>query len=318
MGFDGNGTFVRTNGLYNGAAVWASDLAAGVNIVSDRHDTHDQDIANGINNLLYKDGTTAPRANLPMATFKHTAPGVAVDGSDYARTDDVQDGGMTFIAPTGTADAIELDVSPKILSYTPGQVITFIATATNTGSVTIAVNGLEAVPLFKRDGTIDLVAGDIQTGSLYRVVYDPTITSKFILLANRSALGGPDFADDAVTIAKIEDDAMDGDITFDGLNGPKIPTTAGIDGGSPITPKVLTTPINEVATSSGGFNVELPAISGHLGKIFSVSNNTVSTLTIHPNGSETIAGDATAPAATGETLFFIPVTATNWAKLDAS
>lgn len=49
------GVYTRTNGTYNGATVWASDAAASVKIQSSRHDTHDQDIANGINACLLKD-----------------------------------------------------------------------------------------------------------------------------------------------------------------------------------------------------------------------------------------------------------------------
>lgn len=50
------GTFTRTNGTYSGAAVWQSDASAAVKIRADRHDTHDLDLANGINFCLHKGG----------------------------------------------------------------------------------------------------------------------------------------------------------------------------------------------------------------------------------------------------------------------
>lgn len=50
------GTFTRTNGAYSGAAVWQSDASASIKIRADRHDTHDLDLANGINFCLHKGG----------------------------------------------------------------------------------------------------------------------------------------------------------------------------------------------------------------------------------------------------------------------
>lgn len=50
------GTFGRTNGTYSGAAVWQSDLGASVKIVASRHDTHDKDLADGINACIHKGG----------------------------------------------------------------------------------------------------------------------------------------------------------------------------------------------------------------------------------------------------------------------
>lgn len=55
MGWSG-GTFTRSNGVYTGAAVWTSDAGAGVKILATRHDTHDQDLAAGINACLHKGG----------------------------------------------------------------------------------------------------------------------------------------------------------------------------------------------------------------------------------------------------------------------
>lgn len=51
-----SGIFTRTNGVYSGAGVWASDAAAAVKITAVRHDTHDKDLADGINACLHKGG----------------------------------------------------------------------------------------------------------------------------------------------------------------------------------------------------------------------------------------------------------------------
>jgi len=51
-----SGTFTRTNGTYLGPLVWTSDAAAAIDILASRHDTHDQDLAAGINSALHKGG----------------------------------------------------------------------------------------------------------------------------------------------------------------------------------------------------------------------------------------------------------------------
>lgn len=66
MAWNGTGTFSRTNGTNTGATVWAQDEAGAVDIESDRHDTHDQDLADGINACLAKNGENAMTGNLPM------------------------------------------------------------------------------------------------------------------------------------------------------------------------------------------------------------------------------------------------------------
>ena len=50
-------TFTRTNGVNTGSEVWQDDASDGVKIRADRHDTHDQDLADGINACLKKDGS---------------------------------------------------------------------------------------------------------------------------------------------------------------------------------------------------------------------------------------------------------------------
>lgn len=77
------GTFTRTNGTYTGASVWASDEAATIDIESARHDTHDQDLAAGINLCIHKGGQNAATANLPMGGFKHTNVANATASGEY-------------------------------------------------------------------------------------------------------------------------------------------------------------------------------------------------------------------------------------------
>jgi hypothetical protein len=59
-------TYIRTDGTYNGQTVWFENFSNNIKIVYSRHDTHDQDIADGITACLNKNGANSPSANLPM------------------------------------------------------------------------------------------------------------------------------------------------------------------------------------------------------------------------------------------------------------
>jgi len=56
MAWNGSGAFSRTNGTHTGSTVWTQDKDAGTKIVSNRHDTHDQDLSDGINACIAKNG----------------------------------------------------------------------------------------------------------------------------------------------------------------------------------------------------------------------------------------------------------------------
>lgn len=63
MAWNGSGTFSRTNGTHTGSTTWVQDRDAGAYILAGRHDTHDQDLADGINACLTKNNETKPTAD---------------------------------------------------------------------------------------------------------------------------------------------------------------------------------------------------------------------------------------------------------------
>lgn len=83
-GTSGSQTFSRTDGTRTGSTTWQDAEAAGVDIVSDDHDTHDQDLANGINLCIKKDGGNTATADIPMGGFKFTGMGDGVADDDSA------------------------------------------------------------------------------------------------------------------------------------------------------------------------------------------------------------------------------------------
>lgn len=73
----------------------------------------------------------------------------------------------------GSANAITLTPTPALPSYTQGQKLAFIATADNTGAVTVNVSGLGVKSVKSSDGDA-LIAGEILNNHLYLLTYDGT------------------------------------------------------------------------------------------------------------------------------------------------
>lgn len=110
------GTYTRTNGTYTGALVWTSDAGAAVKIRADRHDTHDQDLAAGINNCLTKDGQNTPTANIAWGSFRITALGNGVAATDAATfgqtiTAFTFDSGSKIVTATRATGNLTFDLS---------------------------------------------------------------------------------------------------------------------------------------------------------------------------------------------------------------
>ena len=181
MGWNGSGTVNRINGTFEGSTVWAQDRAAGTKITAGNHDSHDQDLADAIENCVARDGQNSPSANLPMATNRHTGVGAAQARTDYARYDQLQDG-VAFWAgvSTGSANAQELTLTPSISAYATGATYIFEAGYTNTGAATLDVNSVGAQSIVT-PSIGALIGGEIVAGQIYLVVYEPT-NSDWVLI----------------------------------------------------------------------------------------------------------------------------------------
>ena len=140
MPFSG-GTFSRTDGTRTGSTVWTQARDAGVKIVSSGHDTHDQDIAGGLNALLLKNGENTPTANLPMATKKHTGVGNGTARTDYLAVGQLQDGAVNYAAATVSSSNVYVaTLAPAVTAYTTGMMVHLEFAAINTASATINLN----------------------------------------------------------------------------------------------------------------------------------------------------------------------------------
>jgi hypothetical protein len=72
-----NQNFQRTDGTRTGEDTWKDADNAGVKILSSDHDTHDEDIADGLSACLKKDGGNQATADISMGGFKLTNLGDA-------------------------------------------------------------------------------------------------------------------------------------------------------------------------------------------------------------------------------------------------
>ena len=174
MPFDGSGNFNRTDGVRTGSTTWTQSRDAGENVNAPPADIHDQDLADGLENCVTKDGQNSPSANLPMNSKKHTGVADASAETEYAAYGQLLALVSPFVGATavgGTANAITLTPTPAITSYTTGKGFSFFIENENTGAVTLAASGLAAVGLRRSDGT-DFVDGDLVVGRHLVAVYN--------------------------------------------------------------------------------------------------------------------------------------------------
>ena len=162
---------------YNGSGVFTINTAGqpvitGTTISSTTFNSLTADLATGLTTALTKDGQSTPTSNIGMGAFKITNLAAGTVASDAARLDQVQGGAATFITVTGT-DTLTGTVVPALSAYATGNQFSFLVANTNTGAVTINVDGIGSKAI-TRTGTTALVAGDMVAGQAVEIIYDGT------------------------------------------------------------------------------------------------------------------------------------------------
>ena len=173
MGWSG-GTYTRSDGVFTGTSIWQSNRDAGTKIVADRHDTHDQDIATGLNQAINKDGSNAFTGAANLGSQKITALADGTAHTDGVNAGQIQDGGLIFQSnDTGSANAYAIALTPAVTAYVAGQVFHFKAGNASSGASTLNVNALGTKNIKKKNDQ-DIVAGDIEQNAIVSVIYDGT------------------------------------------------------------------------------------------------------------------------------------------------
>jgi hypothetical protein len=130
-----------------------------------------EDIAQQLSNSLAADGQTTPVANLPMGGYRHTNVSEPTSRNQYntlGMTQDGRDRRVTILSGTNNLTGSLVGGST---TYILGQIITFVPLVTNTGPVTLAINGGAPVTVLSRFEN-QLQAGDLQASALYIAAYD--------------------------------------------------------------------------------------------------------------------------------------------------
>jgi hypothetical protein len=209
------GSFTRTNGVHTGSTLWVQDRDAGTKILATRHDTHDQDLAEGINATLEKSGSNAATGNLDIGSNRITLVADGTAKTDAATVNQIQSNAPAFQATdTGTANAHVIALSPAITAYAAGQAVTFKSASASTTASTLNVNGLGTKALKKKNDQA-IAAGDIESGSIVTVVYDGTNFQVTSQLGSEASAGG---SNTQVQYNSSGSLAGDADLTFDGTN----------------------------------------------------------------------------------------------------
>ena len=164
MSYNGSGTFnINTAG---------QPVVPGTVISSTVFNALTADLAGGLTNAITKDGQTTPTANIKMGGFKIINLGAGIVATDAAQIGQIQAGTTSYITVSGI-DTIVGNLIPTLTAYAAGNTFSFVASGTNTGAVTLNIDGLGAKAV-TRDGSIALYTNDITSGKVVTVVYDGT------------------------------------------------------------------------------------------------------------------------------------------------
>jgi hypothetical protein len=104
--------------------------------------------------------------NQPLSDFDQMFGYVGAMGQEVCTAT-----GANSIALTPAAN------QPTIVAYANNQLFGFTAAANSTGSITLNVNSVGALPAFAADGVTQLGSGSLNSGSYYLFVYNSTLNS---------------------------------------------------------------------------------------------------------------------------------------------
>ena len=133
----------------------------------------DADLATALTNSLAVNGESVVTADIPFGNNKLTGVKDGTLAKDAANVSQIQNSNAILLATVAGTDTITASLSPALTAYANGQIFTLIPANTNTGAVTININGLGAKSITK-NGSTALVAGDLVAGVTYSLQYDGT------------------------------------------------------------------------------------------------------------------------------------------------
>lgn len=188
------------SGLYSPPPANYPAVSATLITAADRN-AIDADIATALTNSLAVNGESVVTADIPFGNNKLTGVKDGTLAKDAANVSQIQNSNAILLATVAGTDTITASLSPALTAYANGQIFTLIPANTNTGAVTININGLGAKALTK-NGSTALEANDLVAGVTYSIQYDGTRFQK---------VAGSDYAK---SLAGIKNVAINGGFTI--------------------------------------------------------------------------------------------------------
>jgi len=163
-----------SQGNFTNSFNWEQDAANGIDIVPDRHQSGDDDQAQGLTDSLDRLGRGGMQADLQLGNNKLVQVQEGTTTTDAPNIGQIQDGAFSYSATdTGVADAYVVSLLPSVTSYTAGLTLSFIASNANTGASTLQVDAVVPGLPIEWQG-IALVSGSILAGDMVTVRCDGT------------------------------------------------------------------------------------------------------------------------------------------------
>lgn len=193
MGWNGSGVVELTQDF-------TTDLASGLpasRISASKVDDVLEDLAAAIEATLNRNGENAIAANINFGGFRITNMGAAASANDACRARQIAENTLQYAGTTGgTGNAFTI-TSSYVTALPAGLRLLCLANRSNTGAMTLAVNGGTAIAVKKKfDHSTDLSANDVVSGKQFEVFYDGT----FFVLINGPGLTDLMTSDLGVTV----------------------------------------------------------------------------------------------------------------------
>lgn len=218
--------FIRHNEDYSGANVWDDDANAAFLIESGRHDFHDQDLAQGIDACINKNGANSPTANISWANFNITNLAYGINNTDAAAYGQVPVSQSlnpsTNVLTTTNKDGTTFTVDLSALAV-GGSTVDFARLSAN--QTFAGINTFSQAPVSNAGFSIPRTAGNV---TLWRIAADNT--QKFSIINSGTYNGS------AMELIASGSNAGTGYLWGNRIAlFSEIPTTSGLDPASPET-----------------------------------------------------------------------------------
>src|SRR5687768_1164934 len=162
MSRDGNGNYTLPAG---------NPVQSGTVISSTWANTTLSDVATALTQSVARDGQAPFTANINAGGYVLGNLGNGTLRNHSVNVGQIQDSSLILLTSVAGTDTITASLA-NLTAYVNGQIFTLKPVNTNTGAVTININSIGAKNIYS--GGVALIAGNLQSGKVYQIIYDGT------------------------------------------------------------------------------------------------------------------------------------------------